>query len=111
VLDHFHRVSVGAIQHLSRNACGDFGLFLTGWFFASFGSGAVFGLYPLLMDHAYGIDAGLSSAYFTAAAGAGVFLYAPSGALSERLRNLLALTIGQVTTGQSVGVINAISVQ
>ncbi len=98
VLGHFHRASLGAIQHLSRNIRGDYGLYLTGWFFASFGAGAVFGLYPLLMDRAYGIDAGPSAIYFAIAVGAGIFLYAPAGALSERLGNLLVLTLGQGVT-------------
>ncbi len=95
VLGHFQRISLDAIHHVRRNMHGDFGLLLTGWFLESFGAASVFGLYPLLMDRAYDIDPGLSSAYLTAAVGVSVLLYAPSGALSERLGDFRVVTIAR----------------
>jgi predicted MFS family arabinose efflux permease len=60
-----------------------FGLFLVIWLAAFGGSAAVFSLYPILMQHVFGIAPWLSSAAFALAAGLGLTLYSPAGEWSD----------------------------
>lgn len=84
-----------------------FGLFLIAWLLSFSGSAAIFSLYPVLMQHLYGVLPGASSAGYAVAAGVGLILYAPAGswsakkgplpifrdALGLRIAAFLALTI------------------
>jgi MFS transporter, DHA1 family, tetracycline resistance protein len=62
-----------------------FGIFLLTWLLSIGGSAAVFSQYPLLMQHVFGIGPAASSIGFGAAAGLGMFLYAPAGGWGERI--------------------------
>jgi MFS family permease len=55
------------------------------WLLAFGGSTAVFSLYPVMMRELFGINSGVSSSAFALAAGVGILLYSPAGALSDRI--------------------------
>ncbi len=105
LLHHFHRPSLAGLKHLLTPWRSNFGLFLASWFFVMFGSWMVYNLYPLVMHHVYGIDAGLSSLYYAIAAGIGIFAYAPSGTWGHRLGDNRIYLLGVGMTVLSVGLL------
>ncbi len=80
----YHHLSIDRIGAALREIETPFGLFLVAWLFGFSGSAAIFSLYPVLMEHLYGLRPGASSAGYAVAAGLGLVLYAPSGRWTGR---------------------------
>lgn len=97
-LHHTHGLSFNGVKQTVQAWKSPFGLFLLAWFFAMLGSWMVYNLYPLLMQQLYGVDAAASSVTFAIAATLGIFLYAPSGFLAEKIGDGMVLMIGIVMT-------------
>jgi MFS family permease len=68
--------------------------FLLAWFLTFGGAAAIFALYPVLMNAAFGVEPRVSSLAFGAAAAIGLFLYAPAGRWSERFGADRVLRLG-----------------
>ncbi len=90
----YHHATGRAMSLLGSAGSGVFLLFLFGWFISYGGSAAFFSLYPIVMQSAYGVGPGLSSAGFAFAAGLGLLLYAPAGRWSGRGRPEVVLRAG-----------------
>ena len=93
-----HAISFKGVKSFMREWKGPFGVFLAGWFLCVLGSWMVYNLYPLLMQQLYGVDAAASSGTYAIAATLGIFLYAPSGMLGEKIGDGPVLTIGFIMT-------------
>jgi MFS family permease len=63
-----------------------------------FGTWMVYNLYPLLMDNLYGVNAGMSSLAYAVAATLGIFAYAPSGVIAEKIGDGPVVFIGILMT-------------
>jgi len=83
------------IKHLSKSSKSTI-LFNTLWFIMTMGSAFLFSFYPIIMKNVYYINPGISSTVFAVAAALGIFLYAPSGNLSEKYNNQTVLLWGLV---------------
>lgn len=79
----FHHLTPEAMRRLGPALRSPFGLFLVVWLLSFGGSAALFSLYPVLMQEAYGISPAVSSIGFAVAAGLGLALYSPAGRWSE----------------------------
>ncbi|MCL5879136.1 MAG: MFS transporter [Deltaproteobacteria bacterium] len=86
-----HNVSMHALRNLKSIFSSQFGIFLIGWLFVYTGATGIFSLYPVLYQSLFKVSPVLSSAGFAVAAAAGLFLYAPSGRLSDRIGTLSVL--------------------
>lgn len=102
LLHHYDSALKPSLARFFNEWRSPFGLFLGSWFLLMFGTWLVYNLYPLLMLKAYGIGAGTSSVYYAVAATLGVFAYAPSGTLGERIGDARVVMIGAVMTLVSV---------
>ncbi len=80
----FHHLTWQAVQQLGTSLRAPFGLFLIAWLLSFGGAAAIFCLYPVLMEHLYGVPPGLSSLAFGVAAALGLALYSPAGRWSDR---------------------------
>ncbi len=80
----YHYVNLSAIRKIEKAERLPFARFLLSWMLSYTGSAAVFSLYPVLMQKAYGVSPSLSSLGFAVAAGLGLALYIPAGKLSDR---------------------------
>lgn len=80
----YHHLDLRALRWLRSGATARLILFLLAWLVSFAGSAAFFSLYPILMQQAYGVLPGLSSAGFAVSAAAGLALYAPAGRWSAR---------------------------
>jgi MFS family permease len=80
----FHHLTWEAVRRLDTSLRSPFGLFLGAWLLSFGGAAAVFSLYPVLMEQLYGVQPGLSSWAFGAAAALGLALYSPAGRWSDR---------------------------
>jgi DHA1 family tetracycline resistance protein-like MFS transporter len=76
--------SLKTLRGIGRVAGSHFALFLIAWLLSIGGGAAVFALYPVLMQQAYGVNSGVSALGFAIAAGLGLVLYAPAGRWSDR---------------------------
>lgn len=113
----FHHLGWRTVRRFWSSARSRFDLFLLAWLASFGGAAAVFALYPVLMEQAFGVQPGLSSWAFGAAAGVGLALYSPAGRWSERvgptrvlrialgvrLLALLGLLVLEVTPGGGGG--------
>ncbi len=86
-----HHLSAPALRSIRSLYATPLGLFLIGWLLIYTGAAGVFSLYPVLYKSLFAIRPALSAAGFAAAAAAGLFLYAPSGRLSDRIGALKVL--------------------
>ncbi len=91
---HFHYVHVHALKQSCSIVRSSFGLFLVVWFVSFGASSALFSLYPVVMQDAYGVPPDVSSPGFALAAALGLALYSPSGKWSERLGPARVLRAG-----------------
>jgi len=80
----FHHLTWDALRKLGSSARSPFDLFLVAWLLSFGGAAAIFSLYPVLMEQLYGVQPGLSSWAFGAAAALGLALYSPAGRWSDR---------------------------
>ena len=92
----FHYLTWDMLKRLRVSLRLPFGLFLAAWLLSFGGSTAVFSLYPVLMEHVFGVRPELSSWAFGAAAGLGLTLYSPAGRYSDRFgpARVLRLALG-----------------
>jgi MFS family permease len=81
----FHSVNRRTLERLGGSLRSPFGIFLLTWLLGVGASAAVFSQYPLLMRQVFGIGPAASSLGFGAAAGVGMFLYAPAGGWGDRI--------------------------
>ncbi|WP_029896488.1 MFS transporter [Desulfohalovibrio reitneri] len=102
MIHHYQASLTKNLIALVRHACTPYGVYIASWFCTMFGTWLMYNLYPLLMRSAYGIDAGLSSLYYALAALIGVFAYAPSGTLGEKIGDVGVVLIGTLMTLASV---------
>jgi MFS family permease len=79
-----HHLSWKALYRGGQHLRVPFALFLLSWLVAFIGSSAFFSLYPVLMQHLYGVSPGLAAAGSAIAYSLGLALYSPAGACSER---------------------------
>jgi len=98
MLFYYHRPSFQSVKRFAAAWRSQFGLYIVSWFCVMFGQLIVMNLYPLLMREAYGIDAKFSSLYYAIAATAGIFAYAPSGALGKKIGDARVVLIGILMT-------------
>ncbi|MCB2190902.1 MAG: MFS transporter [Deltaproteobacteria bacterium] len=91
-------ISLAGIKNLAKEWKGPFGLYILSWLLGMLGTWMVYNLYPLLMKDLYGVDAGMSSLTYAIAATLGVFAYAPSGMLAEKIGDGPVLVIGILMT-------------
>lgn len=98
LLHHYDSQLHTAARRLLKTWNSRFGLYLGSWFLVMFGTWIIYNLYPLLMRSAYGVDASLSSLYYAVAATIGVFAYAPSGTLGNRIGDGRVVLIGILMT-------------
>jgi DHA1 family tetracycline resistance protein-like MFS transporter len=80
----YHHLDVHRLAAIFREIETPFWLFLAAWLLSFSGSAAMFSLYPVLMEHLYGVLPRASSIGYAVAAGLGLVLYAPAGRWSDR---------------------------
>ncbi|WP_201246967.1 MFS transporter [Halochromatium salexigens] len=85
-----------------------YALFMLCWLLVMLGTWLIYNLYPLLMHDVYGVSAGVSSIYYAVGAGIGVFAYAPSGLLGQRIGDGAVVLIGSLMSLLSVGAMAAL---
>ena len=90
---HFH---IMGVINLFRQVRGPFSFYILSVFFIMLSIWLIFNLYPLLMIHAYHINAHLSSLYYGIAATVGILAYPYSGSLANRIGDMPVLLIGIV---------------
>jgi MFS transporter, DHA1 family, tetracycline resistance protein len=73
------------LARLPRTLMTPFGLLTLVWFVANAGPGALYTVYPLLMQGVFRIDPQQSSVLMAVATGLGILLYSPAGSLSARV--------------------------
>lgn len=71
----YHHLTWQTARQLGRYVDTPFAQFLIAWLLSFGGAAAVFSLYPVLMQHAYGVSPAQSSAAFAIAAALGLGLY------------------------------------
>lgn len=103
MLHHYNGTLHTALRRLVSEWRSRFGLFLASWYLVLFGTGLIYNLYPLLMRQAFGIGAGTSSLYYAVAATLGIFAYAPSGTLGNRIGDDRVVLLGMLMTLTSAG--------
>lgn len=92
-----HHATLRAFRSIRLVSSTPLGIFLIGWLFVYTGAASLFTLYPVLYKDLFHINPALSSVGFAVAAAAGLFLYAPSGRLSDRIGALKVLDISVLT--------------
>jgi MFS family permease len=102
MIHHYQASFAKSLVALFGQARTPYGIYIASWFCTMFGTWLMYNLYPLLMRSAYGIDAGLSSLYYALAALVGVFAYAPSGAIGEKIGDVRVVLVGTLMTLVSV---------
>lgn len=95
---HYEKILSEDLTRIAKEAKTPFGVLIMSWFLTMLGTWLIYNLYPLLMKSAYSIDAGPSSAYYALAAFLGIFAYAPSGLLGEKIGDGKVVMIGTVAT-------------
>lgn len=80
----FHHLNPTTLRKARAILATPFSLWMGAWLFAASGAGAVFALYPMVMQHVFGIAPSLSSSGFAVAAALGLLLYAPAGNQTHR---------------------------
>ncbi len=90
----FYHLTAEAVSDMGRLLRSPFGLFLLVWLLSFSGTAAIFSLYPVLMQHLFGVSPQVSSPVFALAAGIGLFLYSPAGSWSDRFGTRRVLLVG-----------------
>lgn len=94
VVRHYEHFSVAGFLGGLRRVFDRYALWIGSWFLLMVGTWLVMNFIPLLFEANYGISAGLSSLYYGIAAGVGIFLYAPSGSLADRIGSARVVFLG-----------------
>lgn len=92
-----HHVRIHALKNIKLVYSTPLGIFLIGWLFVYTGATGVFSLYPVLYKNLFQVSPALSAFGFAVAAAAGLFLYAPSGKLSDRVGAVRVLNASILT--------------
>jgi MFS transporter, DHA1 family, tetracycline resistance protein len=92
----YHAALGQVLARLKKDGCSTFGLFIAGWFFIMLATWLLGILFPLLMKEALGLSYRLSSLYYGIGAFIGIFAYAPSGTLGEKIGDGWVVMIGAV---------------
>jgi DHA1 family tetracycline resistance protein-like MFS transporter len=92
----FHHPTRQGLSQIKEAILSRFGLFLVAWLLSFAGTAAVFSLYPVLMERAFGIAPGFSSIGFAISAGIGLVLYSPAGAWAQRFSAVRVLQAGLI---------------
>ncbi len=92
----YHALSWDGVRALGGSLTSPFAGFLAAWLLSFSGAAAIFALYPVWMQHAFGIGPVLSSPGFALAAAAGLLLYTPSGRWSARSGPVPVLQTGLI---------------
>lgn len=88
-----HHFSIHAARSIKLVYSTPLGIFLIGWLFVYAGAAGIFSLYPVLYKALFNISPAVSSVGFAIAAAVGLFLYTPSGRLSDRIGAARVLNI------------------
>jgi hypothetical protein len=102
-LHGYHRPTWHAVKKLVAEGKTPFGVYMLSWFLIMFGTWCIYNLYPLIMREVYHINPGLSSLYYAVAAFLGIFCYAPSGTVGNKVGDAWVLMTGIVMTLVSAG--------
>jgi MFS transporter, DHA1 family, tetracycline resistance protein len=95
VVSHLHALHLSDFNKPLRAACSSsFGIFLTGWFFFSFGVSSFSSLYPILMKNNFGMSVRSSSLLMSIATAVSIALYNVAGRLTTRRGPASILSIG-----------------
>jgi MFS family permease len=93
---HFTFPSGGTLRRLGSIARSPLALFLVVWFLCAVSPAAIYALYPILMEKAYGVNTQWSSFAMAASTGVALFMYAPVSLLVHRIgaRRVLQSALG-----------------
>jgi DHA1 family tetracycline resistance protein-like MFS transporter len=95
VVSHLHALHLSDFNKSFRAACSSsFGIFLTGWFFFSFGVSSFSSLYPVLMSKSFGMSVKWSCLVMSIATAGSIALYNVAGRLTTRSGPASILSIG-----------------
>jgi MFS family permease len=94
MLTHYEGDLKHVLKIMSNEWFSVFGMFIVGWFFIMLATWLLGVLFPLVMKNALGISYRLSSLYYGVGAAIGIFAYAPSGLLGEKIGNGWVVMIG-----------------
>ncbi len=86
------------LSRLHKQWFSAFGLFLAGWFFVMLATWLLGTLFPLVMKDALNVSYRLSSLYYAIGAAIGIFAYAPSGTLGNKIGDGWVVGIGTIMT-------------
>jgi DHA1 family tetracycline resistance protein-like MFS transporter len=101
-LAHYEASLAQMVQKVRTEWFSAFGLFILSWFFVMLATWLLGVLFPLLMKQALGVSYQRSSLYYSIAAFIGIFAYAPSGTLGEKIGDGWVVMIGAVMTVASL---------
>jgi predicted MFS family arabinose efflux permease len=93
-LFHYLYLSPRTLRRLAAHFRSQFALFLVIWLLCNTGPAAVYALYPVLMEQAFGIPPGPSSFALAVSAAIGIAMYSPSGAWAHRFGATRVLQVG-----------------
>jgi MFS family permease len=79
---HLPRVDAGALR---RSLASPFGWLMASWVLAMFGTGAVYALYPLMMQSVFGVSPSTSALALAVATGLSIAFFPPANRLVARL--------------------------
>ena len=101
LLSHFHPPTLESLSKFLKNCKNAFGLFILIWTLNNFARSLIYALLPIMMKKVFGIHPGISSLSYAIAAGICVFLYSPSGTLSNKFKPVNVSFLGTIvsTTG------------
>ena len=91
---NFHALRAVTLRSLGKTLATPFGLFLGTWLLADAGGPAYYAVYPVLMQHTFQVGPARSSLSYAAAVVISLFLYAPTGRLTNRLGAARVLRLG-----------------
>jgi DHA1 family tetracycline resistance protein-like MFS transporter len=95
VVSHLHALHLSDFNKPLRAVCSStFGIFLTGWFFFSFGVSSFSSLYPVLMTKSFGMPVKWSCLLMSIATALSIGLYNVAGRLTARGGPASILSIG-----------------
>lgn len=87
-----------ALNALKKEWYSTFGLFIVGWFFVMLATWLLGTLFPLVMEDALHVSYRMSSLYYAIGAAIGIFAYAPSGTLGNKIGDGWVVAIGTIMT-------------
>jgi MFS family permease len=94
VVSHLHALRLSDFNKLRAAFSTSFGIFLSGWFFFSFGVSSFSSLYPVLMRKSFGMAVTWSSLLMSIATAVSIALYNVAGRLTTRRGPASILSFG-----------------